>query len=586
MKFLKSTPKRWGHVTPRLPPRRHLTLSSNVILSQLSEGGSRPALICPQEKPRAHGGPTSKNMDRTDCLAWDYAEFDRNIDALARGLIALGVKSGERVGVIMGNNSAYALLQWACASVGAILVTINPAYRTNELIDALRLAQVNHLVLVPHIRSSAYLDMLYSSLPGLSSSPRRHVGDTEIKKRGFKAMIDWRELFIWSSWEGSSENYDLIQRQDSMSPNDVVNMQFTRYLTHYNLLNNGFLIGEGMKFTNQDVLANVPPLFHCFDDLVLGNLAAFTHGATVVYPSPSFDPPAIVDAVIGEECTALHGVPTHFLGVLKEVDRRRKEGHKLDFSRLRTGIAAGSTIPIELMKKLINSINLTELTIAYGMMIYSPVSFQTVPTDPLQKRTDTVGRIHPHVTAKVVNPESGEPLPINTPGELWVSGYLLQKGYWNDRVQTDATLHRDKDGVLWMKTGDEGIMDEDGYLSIVGRIKDIIIRGGENLFPVQIENALLSHPSISEAAAVSVPDATFGEVVGVWIILAGDNVMTKDEVRKCVTDTMNPQNAPAWVWFVNEGELPKTASGKIQKHILRTWSKERAAKGEGLVTVS
>ncbi|RXW24833.1 hypothetical protein EST38_g1049 [Candolleomyces aberdarensis] len=319
---------------------------------------------------------------------------------------------------------------------------------------------------------------------------------------------------------------------------------------------------------------------------MLGNLAFWTHGACIVYPSEIFDPEAIVDAVVEEKCTALHGVPTHFLGVLSEVEKRKKAGVGLDFSSLRTGIAAGTSIPIDLMKTLVNDLNLRELTVAYGMTETSPVSFQTTPADPLIKRVETVGKIHPYVKAKIIDQE-GNVVPVNTPGELLVAGYLLQKGYWQDEVHTQQAMKKDEKGTLWMHTGDEAVMDEEGYVRIVGRVKDLIIRGGENLFPVQVENTLTAHHSIREAAVVAVPDPKYGEVVGAWIVRepGAEFELSRKEVRDVVWRGMNPQNAPTWVWFVDgDGtpeELPKTASGKVQKHVLRRWSKELAERQVG-----
>ncbi|KAL1730943.1 hypothetical protein EV714DRAFT_283840 [Schizophyllum commune] len=537
-------------------------------------------------------------------LAWDFEELDRHIRALARGLLELGVKPGERVAVIMGNNSAYAMLQWACASVGAILVTINPAYRINELIQTLSAVGVKHLICVPRIRSSAYLAMLADAAPGIRNSPPGEISDPSLPElRNIIVMDNGGE------YRAEVEKEEKARRvlEGSMGKDDVINLQFTSgttglpkavSLTHHNLLNNGLSVGRCMRLTDRDILCNVPPLiespalallylpFPASARLVLGNLAAWTHGACIVYPSPVFDPPAIVDAVIEERCTALHGVPTHFLGVLSEVDKRRHKGERVDLGHLRTGIAAGSSIPIDLMKRLIEHMNLRELTNAYGMTETSPVSFQTVPDDPIIKRVETVGRVQPHVKAKIVD-GNGSVVPVGTPGQLLVAGYLLQKGYWNDDAQTQAVMKQDESGTLWMHTGDEGIMDEDGYLRIVGRIKDIIIRGGENLFPVQIENALTDHPGIREAAAIAVPDTKYGEVVGAWIAREPGTDVSRAEVRRAVADAMNPQNAPAWVWFLGEegvvDELPKTASGKVQKHVLRSWSKPLVEKKVGQV---
>ncbi|TFY79539.1 hypothetical protein EWM64_g4473 [Hericium alpestre] len=599
-------------------PRRYLTLSAvegakyppledrtfpayfaQVILAKHSE---RPALLSPREPPRAHGGPGSRNLGVEGHLAWDFDEFDRHIQALARGLVDLGVKKGDRVAVLMGNNSVYAMLQWACASIGAILVTVNPAYRVHELINVLSLVGVSHFFVVPSIRTSRYLDLLSAALPSLRSATPGNVQEEQLPSlrsifvvdhnlhdgRHFsevlddvRCAVDFRELLIWR--EDSSEARTVAEMSQTLHKDEVMNLQFTSgttgvpkavSLTHSNLLNNAKSIGEAMHLTHTDIVCN---------------LSAWAYGAAIVYPSDVFDPKAIVDAVLSQRCTALHGVPTHFMGVLAEVERRRKAGAVLDFSRLRTGIAAGSPVPIQLMKQLIADINLRDLTNAYGMTETSPVSFQTVPEDPLIKRVETVGRVRPHVKAKVVD-EEGNVVPVGTPGELLVSGYLVQKGYWGDEEQTKTVMKRnpEDDDTMWMHTGDEVIMDEEGYLSIVSRIKDIVIRGGENLFPIQIENILTSNPAILEAAVVAVPDARYGEVVGAWIVPKPDTSLTREHVRQVVHEGMNPQNAPKWVWFLGEdgtqNELPKTPSGKVQKHILREWSRDLAQKGVGLVS--
>ncbi|KAI0761447.1 acyl-CoA synthetase [Irpex lacteus] len=550
---------------PIHPPLAHSTLPAFWNDTILHHYADRPALICRSEKPRPHGGPKTGNLGIESHLAWSFGEMNEQVKALARGLVGLGVKKGDRVGVIMGNNSAYAMMQWACASIGAILVTLNPAYRLPELVKTLSLVGVSHLFLVPRIRSSSYLTMfadafpsLTNSLPGSIQEPAlphlKHVVVVD-NTPGYKEFqsyldmmecaVDFREVLVWR--ENASEERVVRETKAGLDKDEIINLQFT----------------SGTTGSPKAVSVR--------------NLAAWTHGASIVYPSDIFEPSKIVDAVIEEKCTALHGVPTHFLGVLKEVEKRHDAGEVLNFGRLRTGIAAGSSIPIALMKKLIEKLNLTELTIAYGM-----ISFQTTPEDPIIKRVETVGKIHPHIKAKVVD-ASGNVVPVGTPGELVVAGYSLQKGYWEDPEQTAAVMKWDEDGTLWMYTGDEAIMDEEGYLQI-----DIIIRGGENLFPVQIENVLTSSPAILEAAVVSVPDDTYGEVVGAWVVrdpVRGAK-LSKEEVRKGVASAMNPQNAPKWVWFVGEDgydELPKTASGKVQKHVLRQWSKELAKRGVGLV---
>ncbi|EIW55520.1 acyl-CoA synthetase [Trametes versicolor FP-101664 SS1] len=567
---------------PLEPPLVSKTLPAYFRDDILRIHGARPALIARQEQARPHGGPRSRNLDDATHLAWDFGEFDRHIQALARGLLDLGVKKGDRVGVIMGNNSAYACLQWACASIGAILVTLNPAYRLPELVSTLKLVGVSHLFVVPRIRSSAYVRMLCDAFPALANS---HPGDIqeaalpalkhlvvvdntgefkqfEREMEGVRPAVDFREVMVWR--EDTAERRRVEDIMAGLEVDDVINLQFT----------------SGTTGAPKAVSATC----RHYSTVLMRNLAAWTHGACIVYPSEIFSPPAIVDAVTQERCTALHGVPTHFLGVLAEVQRRRADGENVDARSLRTGIAAGSPIPIDLMKQLIEKLNLTELTVAYGMTETSPVSFQTTPDDPVIKRVETVGRILPHVKAKIVDLE-GRVVPVGTPGEILVAGYLLQKGYWGDPEQTAHVMQTDEKGTLWMHTGDEGIMDEEGYLRIVGRIKDIIIRGGENLFPVQIENVLTAHPHIREAAVVSVPDPKYGEVVGAWIVREAQTAISKEETRRVVADGMNPQNSPAWVWFLGEDgvpeEIPKTASGKVQKHILREWSKELARKGIG-----
>ncbi|KAG6916418.1 hypothetical protein DXG01_006822 [Tephrocybe rancida] len=558
---------------PLHPPLETRTLGDYFTSVVLHDFASRPALICRSELPRAHHGPRSRNMDVTTHLAWDYAEFDRHINALARGLLGMGVRKGDRVGVVMGNNSSYAMLQWACAHIGVILVTLNPAYRAHELVSALKLAGVKHLFVVPRIRSSAYIEMLGQVLPNLKHS---RPGDIqceelpdlknlivvdnsgqyheEMDKLGVKSVIDWREIIIWR--EDAKERNLQRDISASLHKDDIINLQFTSGTT------------------------GAPKA------VSVRNLTTWYYGACIVYPSEIFNPEAIVDAIPSERCTALHGVPTHFQGVLSELDKRQAAGRQIDTSSLRTGVAAGSPIPIEMMRKLISRLNLDGLTNAYGMTETSPVSFQTTPADDLIKRVETVGKIHPHVKAKIVDQEENI-IPVGEVGEVCVAGYLLQKGYWEDEEQTRSTTKTDSDGTLWIHTGDEGMLDAEGYLKIVGRRKDIIIRGGENLFPVQIENVLTARWDVEEAAVVSVPDEKYGEVVGAWISRRPGTSASRESIRAAVAQSMNPQNAPAWVWFLSEDgaqtELPKTASGKVMKHVLRDWSKELAEKKVGLV---
>ncbi|KAL5638211.1 hypothetical protein ACGC1H_005048 [Rhizoctonia solani] len=578
---------------PLNPPLSELTLPNFYRTQILPHHAPRPALISRHE----HN------------VRWDFAEFDIQIERMARGLLAAGIKPGDRVATIMGNCSAYAVLQWACARIGAIIVTMNPAYQVHEILAALNAVAASTLILTPIVRKSPLLQGIFDALPTLAStssgqeihdpvlsSLRRifvvdNTGDnarfrTELGRR--PCAVDLAEIASAQYGpEPQDEAEKLLNRV--LGQHDVINLQFTSgttglpkavSLTHRNLLNNGLSIGRCMRLSNNDLVCNVPPLFHCFG-LVLGNLAAWVHGAAIVYSSESFSPKAIVQAVSEERCTALHGVPTHFIGVLEELDR---VGSSVDMSSLRTGIAAGSPVPIDLMRKLIERLNLHDLTIAYGMSKTSPVSFQTTPDDRLEMRVESVGKVQPHVRAKIIDGH-GTIVPVGVRGELCISGYLLQKGYWGNPEQTSIVMRSDEEGTLWMHTGDQAVIDREGYLKITGRIKDLIIRGGENLSPVQIENCLTSHPQIVEAAAIGVPDKRFGEAVGVWILLRPDATsFSRQEAVDWVKAKMNPQNAPVWVWLLGEAgvppELPKTASGKVMKNVLRDWANNLLPSGD------
>ncbi|KDN40110.1 hypothetical protein RSAG8_08310, partial [Rhizoctonia solani AG-8 WAC10335] len=562
---------------PLDPPLSELTLPKFYRTQILPYHASRPALISRHE----HN------------VRWDFAEFDVQIERMARGLLAAGVKPGDRVAIIMGNCSAYAVLQWACARIGAILVTMNPAYKVHEILDALNAVTASTLILTPTIRKSSLLQGIFDALPTLASTSsgrdihdpmlpslrRIFVVDNTGDKALFRKELDRRPCAVDLAEVASAQHGPEPQDEAEMildrplDQHDVINLQFTSgttglpkavSLTHRNLLNNGLSIGRCMRLSNSDLVCNVPPLFHCFG-LVIGNLAAWVHGAAIVYPSELFSPKDIVQAVSEERCTALHGVPTHFIGVLDELDR---VGSSADMSSLRTGTAAGSPVPIDLMRKLIERLSLYDLTIAYGMKM----------------RVESVGKVQPHVRAKVIDGH-GAIVPVGVPGELCISGYLLQKGYWGNPEQTSAVMKSDGEGTFWMHTGDQVVLDKEGYLKITGRIKDLIIRGGENLSPVQIENCLTSHPEIVEAAAIAVPDERFGEVVGVWILLRPDATSFSRQVAvDWVKAKMNPQNAPAWVWLLGEAgvppELPKTASGKVMKNVLRDWVKTFMPSGD------
>ncbi|KAJ1018100.1 hypothetical protein NDA16_004967 [Ustilago loliicola] len=420
--------------------------------------------------------------------------------------------------------------------------------------------------------------------------------------------LDYRDLLV-SSPRSTKQN-DVLNT-------DVINLQLTSgttgqpkavALTSRNLLNNGIAIGDNLRFTQADKLCNIPPLFHCFG-LVLGNLAAWTHGASVVYAAEGFDPLRALRAVSEERCTAMHGVPTHFIAELELLDSAREysedpsryplpkgmlEGETFDFSSLRTGLTSGSTVPIALMEALVSpgKLGLREQTVVYGMTETSPVTFGCDVDAPIVRRCETVGRVYPHVHAKIVSPDdsTGKPLPVGQPGELCTAGYVVMEGYWKDPKRTDEAMerHPDEPDIVWMRTGDIGIMDEEGYVRIVGRSKDVIIRGGENLFPPNIENCIDRMDGVATNAVIAVPDDKYGEAVGVFVARShAEDHVTPAEIRAYVKKQVGGQSAPAWVWFLGEDgvapEFPKTASGKIQKVILRDWAKDLAAKNQGKV---
>ncbi|KAH9926743.1 uncharacterized protein B0H18DRAFT_1005361, partial [Fomitopsis serialis] len=453
---------------PTHPPLVQQTFPEYFATEVLAKHASRPALISRSERPHPHGGPSLHNMLVESHLAWDFEQFDAHIQALARGLLDMGVQKGDRVGVVMGNNSAYGSLQWACASIGAILVTLNPAYRLPELVNTLNLVGAKHLFLVPRLRSSTYV----------GGDLKTFEEEREIAR----CAVDFREVLVWR--EDSPLKARVAETARSLHCDEVMNLQFTSgttgapkavSLTHHNLLNNAISIARNMRLTSSDVLCNPPPLFHCFDTnptrLVLGNLAAWTHGACIVYPSEIYSPPAIVDALVNERCTALHGVPTHHLGVLHEVQRRRAEGQTVDTSLLRYVRVAHNVSEEHRLNRYVIPFNVSYLCVGLGSRrVHRPVSFQANPDDPIIKRVETVGRPLPHVKAKIVD-EHQETVPVGTPGEILVSGYLVHKGYWEDEEQSVKATVRDPDGTVWMCTGDEGIMDEEGYLKVVGRIK-------------------------------------------------------------------------------------------------------------------
>ncbi|EKS9817293.1 AMP-binding protein, partial [Burkholderia cepacia] len=508
---------------------------------------------------------------REQGIRWDWHTFAHEIDVLAAGLVALGIEPGDRVGIWSPNRVEWLLTQFATARIGAILVNINPAYRLAELDYALNKAGCRALIAAEQFKSSKYLEMLQALAPELA-----HCAPGELHAARLPAlrivirMGDGRTPGMLRYPDVVARGRDTLDvaRLDAigatLSANEPINIQFTSgttgspkgaTLTHRNVVNNARFIAMAMRFSEQDTLCIPVPLYHCFG-MVLAVLACVSTGAAMVFPGEAFDPVATLAAVADERCTALHGVPTMFIA---ELDH--PEFAKFDLSTLRTGIMAGSPCPIETMKRVVSQMHLSEITIAYGMTETSPVSFQSSTDDPLEKRTTTVGRIQPHLEVKIVDP-SGAIVPVGTTGELCTKGYSVMLGYWDDEEKTQETI---VDG--WMHTGDLATLDADGYCNIVGRLKDMVIRGGENIYPREIEEFLFRHPKIQSVQVFGVPDAKYGEELCAWIVLRADEQMTEDDVRAFCNGQIAHYKIPRYIRFVDE--LPMTVTGKVQKFVMR-----------------
>ncbi|ORY17264.1 acyl-CoA synthetase/AMP-acid ligase-like protein II [Clohesyomyces aquaticus] len=530
-----------------------------------------------------------------------YDALDRESNALARGLARLGVKKGERVAVSLGNNLEFATTTYALYKLGAILVPLNPAFNPPQVLSALNHLSASHLIIgaetnLPRKPPRSNIPLLTHLVPNLQGSTLESelvpsLQSITIVNNSY-GRIDTSDYRSTTNYENVLEDGETGHAlpDQGLDANEVVNIQFTSgttsmpkaaCLSHKSILNNGNSIGDRMLLTPQDIVCCPPPLFHCFG-CILGYMATATHGSCIVFPSEAFDPLASLQSVREYRCTALYGVPTMFVAEL-ELLANGTVPHD-SFSQLRTGIAAGSSIPAELMRKLHKVLNLTELTICYGMTETSPVSAMTTTDDPLAKRIDSVGRLLPHVKAKVVDPADWtRTLDINQRGELAVSGYLVMKGYWDDEARTREVLVPDQNGELWMHTGDEACMDEQGYVKITGRIKDLIIKGGENIHPLEVENCLFAHPAVSEVSVVGMPDERYGEVVAAFVIThEGSRAKVQaDEVREWVRGRLSHHLVPKYVFWVDN--YPKTASGKIQKFKLRELGMQLLREGKGIV---
>ncbi len=495
---------------------------------------------------------------------WTYAELDRDVNALARGLIAAGVAKGDRVGVWAPNCAEWTIAQLASAKVGAILVNVNPAYRTHEFAYAVNQSGLRLLFSAVSHKSSDYRSMIEATRAELPTLERVVYLGTD----------DWDRLLA----EGEGLPGDAVaERLDTLEPGDPINIQYTSgttgypkgaTLSHRNILNNGFFTTELIGFTAEDRLCIPVPFYHCFG-MVMGNLGCTTHGATMVIPAPAFDAETTLRTVAEERCTALYGVPTMFIAMQNDPSFAEH-----DLATLRTGVMAGSICPVEVMKRCIEDMHMDGVAIAYGMTETSPVSCQTRPDDDLERRTATIGRVHPHVEIKVVDPTTGETLERGEPGELCTRGYSVMTGYWQDPEKTVEAV--DADG--WMHTGDLAEMREDGYCTIVGRIKDMVIRGGENIYPREIEEFLYTHPDVEDVQVVGVPDDRYGEELAAWIRMRpGAEPLDADRVREFATGKLAHYKIPRYVLLVEE--FPMTVTGKIRKVQMREETTERLGLG-------
>jgi fatty-acyl-CoA synthase len=510
-------------------------------------------------------------ISRHQKIRWTYAEMKTRVDALAAGLLALGLEPGDRIGVWAPNCAEWALTQFATAKAGLILVNINPAYRLSEAEYALNMVGCKALVTAVAHKTSEYLHMLRELAPELNQA---RPGDLHAERLpALRLVITLGEqahagclAFHQACDAGTAADAErLAEIGAALQFDDPVNIQFTSgttgfpkgaTLSHHNILNNGYFVGETIRLQVGDRLCIPVPLYHCFG-MVMGNLGCVTHAATMVYPSEGFDPLAVLEAVEAEACAALYGVPTMFIAMLGH----ERFGH-FDLSSLRTGIMAGSPCPIEVMRQVIERMHMPEVTIAYGMTETSPVSFQSACDDSLEHRVSTVGRVQPHLEVKIVD-EAGRIVPRGQAGELCTRGYSVMLGYWDDPARTAEAL----DAAGWMHTGDLGVIDADGYGNIVGRIKDMVIRGGENVYPREIEEYLYRHPAIQDVQVVGVPDARYGEELCAWIVLKPGESLAAEDVRAFCQGQIAHYKIPRHVKFV-EG-FPTTVTGKVQKFAMR-----------------
>lgn len=504
-------------------------------------------------------------------VRWTYRQFQSHVNNLAAGFMRMGLEPGDRIGIWSQNCAEWVLTQFATAKAGLVMVNINPAYRRSELEYALKKVSCKALILSPQFKTSDYLAIIQDVVPEIAKSQAGDLRSATVPnlKLLFRlgaektpGMLNFDDLLV----EASPVDLErLAARGDKLEFDDAVNIQFTSgttgapkgvTLTHHNILNNGYFIGEAMKLSEVDRLCIPVPLYHCFG-MVLGNLACITHGTAMIFPDEGFDAKSVLETVQAERCTALHGVPTMFIAVLDHPDF-----DKYDLSTLRTGIMAGSPCPVEVMKRVIDQMNMAQVTIAYGMTETSPVSFQSSVDDPVERRVSAVGRIQPHLEAKVVDTE-GHIVPRGEKGELLTRGYSVMLGYWDDLEKTAEAI----DAARWMHTGDLATIDDEGYCNIVGRSKDMVIRGGENVYPREVEEFLYRHPKVQDVQCVGVPDPKYGEELCACIVLRPGAQADADEIREFCRGQIAHYKIPRYIKFVEC--FPMTVTGKIQKYLLR-----------------
>ena len=512
-----------------------------------------------------------------------YRQLRDRAEAVACGLLALGLKPGDRVGIWSPNNAEWAITQFATALAGMILVNINPAYRTAEAEYTLNKVGVKALVAAESFKTSRYLEMVEALAPEIAQSkPGALKAEglpqlSAVIRIGGGPRAGWLDFEVLAKLGGAGEQAALAKLSTGLDCTDAINIQFTSgttglpkgaTLSHRNVLNNGYFVGRAIGLREGDRLCIPVPLYHCFG-MVMGNLASLVHGATMIYPAAGFEPLAVLETVATERCTGLYGVPTMFIAEMGHPDFAR-----YDLTTLRTGIMAGAPCPVEVMKAVMERMNMRDITIAYGMTETSPVSFQTSTDDPIARRVSTVGRIQPHLEAKVIDADGGT-VPRGVAGELLVRGYSVMKGYWEDVERTAEAV----DAEGWMHTGDLADIDAEGYCRIVGRVKDMVIRGGENIYPREVEEYLYRHPAIEDVQVFGVPDEKYGEELCAWIKLRSGHDVTEEDFRAFCRERIAHYKVPRYILFVDE--FPMTATGKIQKFVMRKAMAERLANAQG-----